>query len=315
LIRNMPNIVDVLREEAISDCVAYTEFMLKYKKGEDVLHSFFEGYEDPTYYSIRINTLSSINKYNKYICGGKDDVLKVRNLIKSNTAYSIVKTGFFIDKDFDNQTYPSDVYVTPTYSIENFYCTYEAVQEILDSVFHIKTDSQDNAKCIGAYERLLNEFNNKTIFFNAWLACQADYRNENKLKTRLNIDKKAKHYFDNIVLSDLSATKDFDEFATKDSIEAIYVDAPKVDVDILLKKVDQLKTWNQVERFRGKFQIRFLTNFLTKLQSIVGRPDSTFTEKYSCSLRFEYATICTTLSQFAITPSCLKQYIYRISQA
>jgi hypothetical protein len=310
----MNDIVDLLRLEGTSDCVAYTEFMLQYKKGQDVLYCFFEGYEDPTYYSVRINNFSGIDKKQKYICGGKDDVLKVHSLIKSNSHYSTVKTGFFIDNDFDSQSCSSEIYVTPTYSIENLYCLEDAVGEILDSEFRIRRDSEDYVKCMGIHRKLLAEFNDKTLLFNAWLACQADYRHEHKLNTRLNIDKKAKQYFDNIVFPDLSATKEFVEFSTKESIEELYIDAPKIEGDKLYKKVDEFSGYNYVEKFRGKFQIRFLTNFLTKLQSITGRADSDFSCKYPCKLRFEYATICTTLSQFAITPSCLKDYIYAISK-
>src|SRR5262245_29790616 len=137
------DLVNYLRTQATTDCVAFTEFMLQYKKGEDTLYCFFEGYEDRMYYPIRIENISNSEKYLDYICSGKDEVLKVHSLIKSNQYYKNIKTGFFIDKDFDDVTYPSDIYVTPTYSIENFYCCQEAFEKILITEFKIQKVDKD----------------------------------------------------------------------------------------------------------------------------------------------------------------------------
>jgi hypothetical protein len=306
--------VEALQEEATTDCVAYTEFMLQYKKGRDYLYCFFEGYEDPTYYAIRVDNVARTEKNHGYICGGKDDVLKVRDLIKQHSYYKTVKTGFFVDKDFDNLTYPVDVYVTPTYSVENLYCVTDSLEKILTTEFRIKNNDSDLAECIGKYLELQNEFNQKTLLFNSWLACQADYRIANGAHVRLNIDKKAKGHFDNIVLPDISGIKNFDDFSTKERIEAIYTEAVIIDNGTLFKKVAEFDSHGQSYFFRGKFQIRFLTSFLSRIQAILGRDNPIWLKKYSCSLRFEHSTICSALSQYAQTPQCLKDYIFLVSK-
>lgn len=309
----MPDIVDTLREEATSDCVAYTEFMLQYKKGEDILYCFFEGYEDRTYYTIRIENISKTNSFCDFICGGKDEVIKVHDLIKSNIHYKDVKTGFFIDLDFDNYEVSHSIYQTPFYSIENFYCTKEAFEKVILAEFKMKRTDKDFNKCVENYLSLQEKFCSETLLFNAWLSCQADIRNSTQSSTRLKIDTKVKAVFDKIVNPDLTSIKSFEEIKEKNKLEQIFEKAPKVQDEDLHTKQQKFETINPIMFFRGKFMLRFLESYLCRLQSIFGLKSSPFENKYSCSLRVEYNTLCSNLSQYANTPNCLKEYILRIS--
>lgn len=306
----MSDLVEKLLEESISDCVAFTEFMLNYKINEDNLYCFFEGNEDRFYYSIRIDLLASTANNKSFICGGKEKVLKVYELIKDNNYYKNVKTSFYIDSDFDNnEINTDDIYVTPTYSIENLYCTKESFEKILISEFKMKPDEKDFIKCVENYIYIQEKFNEETLMLNAWLACQADFRNEHKINTYLKIDNKVKTYFDKIVLTDLSSIKELVGIKSKADIENIFVNSPIIENSKLEEKVEYFKTVNKSHKFRGKFILRLLENYLCRLQSISGENPSMFEKKYSANLRFEYATICSNLSQYATTPNCLKNYI------
>lgn len=305
------DIVERLREAGTSDCVAYAEFMYQYKRTEDVLYCFFEGYEDRTYYTIRIENISNKTIVD-FVCGGKEDVIKVHNLIKESLHYQNVKTAFFVDSDFDNYDVPDNIYKTPTYSIENLYCIQEAFEKILVTEFKMRRTDDDFKKCVVNYTNLQNQFTSEMLLFNAWLACQADIRNNLKTKTRLNIDNKVKSHFDKIVLSDLTGIKTLDGLKTKQDILIIYNNSPDVSDDNLNAKCDEFRNVNQIEKFRGKFLLRFLESYLCRLQSIFGMPCSPYENKYSCNLRIENATICSSLTQYAKTPECLKQYITAI---
>lgn len=307
------DIVERLREEATSDCVAYTEFMLQYKRTNDALYCFFEGYEDRTYYTIRVENISD-SSVTDFVCGGKDDVIKVHSLIKKNPLYQSAKTGFFVDSDFDNYDIPIGIYKTPTYSIENLYCLQESFEKILIAEFKMKRTDDDFKKCIENYKNLKEKFTSEILFFNAWLACQADIRNSQSIKTRLNIDSKVKSFFDKVVLSDLSDIKTLDGLKIKQDIQDIYNNSPEVPDEQLNLKCQIFTDSNQVEKFRGKFLLRFLESYLRRLQSVFGMAYSPFEKKYSCSLRIEYATMCSNLSQYAKTPECLKQYVTKLSQ-
>ncbi|CAM3136208.1 DUF4435 domain-containing protein [Flavobacterium frigoris] len=305
----MIDIVEVLLEESVSDCVAYTEFMLNYNKNEDKLYCFFEGNEDRFYYSVRIDLLASTGNNNSFICGGKEKVLKVYQLIKANNYYKNVKTSFYIDSDFDENEINPDIYITPTYSIENLYCTKESFEKILISEFKMNPKENDFIKCVENYISIQERFNEETLLLNAWLACQSDFRYENKNNTYLKIDKNVKTYFDKIVLTDLSSIKELDGIKTKIDIENIFVDSPKIENDKLETKMAYFNTLDKSNKFRGKFILKLLENYLCRLQSISGVNPHMFEKKYSSNLRYEYATICSSLSQYATTPDCLKNYI------
>lgn len=309
----MSELIDKLKAEATSDCVAFAEFMLQYKKGEDILYCFFEGFEDRTYYSIRIENISKSENFRDYVCGGKDQVIKVHNLVKNNDHYKTIKTAFFVDKDFDeNKSLSEEIYVTPTYSIENLYCCKESFEKILITEFKMKRTDKDFNSCIQNYLKLQQDFNIETLNFNSWLACQADYRNKNKATTRLNIEKKVKVYFEKIVHPDLTQIKAFPDLQTKEQFENIFNEAPKIEDEKFTSKIAEFLTIEQTNAFRGKFLLRFLESYLCRLQSIFGTNDSPFENKYSCKLRIEYPTICSNLTQYAKTSGCLKDYIQRI---
>ena len=309
----MTDIIESARQQATDDCVAFAEFITQYKKKQDILYCFFEGYEDQTFYPIRIESYSKAQDYRDYVCGGKEEVLKVHNLIKNHSHYKTTKTAFFVDRDFDSELINDDVYVTPTYSIENFYCFEGSVGKVLRAEFKINVNHSDYTICLENYRHRLQEFNQQILLLNAWLACQADYRSANRMNTRLKIDKKLKRYFDNVVKPDLQTIEDFSVFDSKESLEKIFENSPIIDDQTLNEKIQLFKSVNHTYIFRGKFLIYFLTNYLSRLQSIMGTSNSPFEKQYSCSLRFENTTICTTLSQHAVTSECLKAYVLKVS--
>jgi len=113
---------------------AYQEFLLYYKHKGKTLHLFFEGKDDPSFYSgfineIIINDLSPHNTYICYshICGDKYKVYEM--YVKITNRFTKSRCLFFVDKDFSDyleQNYPYDehIYVTDFYSIENFLSKY-----------------------------------------------------------------------------------------------------------------------------------------------------------------------------------------------
>ena len=62
--------------------------------------------------------------------------------------------------------------------------------------------------------------------------------------------------------------------------------------------------------------LRFLEAFLFKLQSFdFKKNNNVFEKKYSSSLRIEYNTMCSALSQYAETPQCLRDYLQNYEYA
>ena len=197
------NIVDSLRSESESDCVAYTEFMLAYDKNNNSkLYLFFEGNEDRYYYPIRIENILNNSNIEDFVCNGKENVLKVHSLIKNAEAYKNLPTLFFIDSDFDENNYCSSIYVTPTYSLENFYVNEKSVEKIVIYEFKFAKETLDFVNIMGVYRNLINQFLNNVDKLNIWLACQADIRKEQDTLTRLKIDKSLNGYIKKSMICD-----------------------------------------------------------------------------------------------------------------
>ncbi|WP_323756801.1 DUF4435 domain-containing protein [Roseivirga sp.] len=309
------SIIEEAKAELGSGLVAYTEFVLDFKKGSKAVYCFYEGKEDRSFYSHRVKMLHPQNDYLDYICLGKDNVIKVRSLINHQKGYSECNIGYFIDSDFDPKNTIQDIYSTPCYSIENLFVVDSAFENILLNEFNISRQCQCFNQIISFYKSSQHQFHEQSILLNSWLACQADYRSENKISTRLGIDDKIKSIiknedFNKVVSPDLKSINFPADLLSQDKIEGLFPDAPKIPKK---KLDDKILEFDQVQKeltFRGKFELRFLISFLNRLQSEIGKTKgSLFKKKYSCSLRFEYTTAISQLTNNSETPPCLVSYI------
>ncbi|HFK5567413.1 TPA: DUF4435 domain-containing protein [Elizabethkingia anophelis] len=308
---NKLDIVNELRAESETDCVAYTQFMLSFKKNDEKIYAFFEGYEDRYYYPIRIETILGNKEIIDFICGGKDNVLKVHSLIKGSKVYKSCTSFFFIDSDFDSNNHHNTIYVTPTYSLENLYVTPKTVEKILISEFKFLRNSDDIIKCISIYNTLIDKFITDIDKLNIWLACQSQIRNDQNISTRLNIDKYLKDIFSkSIICEDLNNYINIESISTKEKIENIFADAPNITNELYNNKENEFKNIDKLLKYRGKFLLKFLEIFLFRLQSLnYTKYNKIFQNKYSSNLRIEYNTMCSNLTQYAETPDCLRNYL------
>lgn len=311
------DLIDILREEADSEHVAFTNFTLKYKNECDKLYCFFEGEDDKKYYSFRIKHITERDFF-EFPCGGKEQVIKAYNLINSKKEYKISKILFFIDKDFDGEKVYSNpqIYTTPCYSIENFYTSKKAMCNILKDEFSLQEDDSDFSLVIDIYENLQSKFHSETLILNSWLACQSDKRTNSKLQSRLKIDNCTNDMFKKIVKSDLKSIYEFPQISSHKKIEEnVFVKASKVSSDDLSNKIIFFDTKNKQQLFRGKFEIKFLASFLNKLQTEIGNNSSQlFSNVHNCNLRFEVDNILSVLTQYADTPECLMKYLKRYNK-
>ncbi|MCT7510435.1 DUF4435 domain-containing protein [Aliarcobacter cryaerophilus] len=292
----------------------YTLFAKKYKKDVGYVYYFHEGEEDPYFYDPIIDTILNKNCIS-ICCNGKDNVIETHSLMMKKREHKNTKCLYFIDKDYSSNTgVNKEIYVTPYYSIENFYVTNNVIKKILEIDF--KMDPNDVSKVIKIYKKLQTEFNKKLTFFNSWLACQNDYRETNKTNTKLNIDKKANKYFkiDEITKEDIISKKfelkKFDELNDIINIKSLYPDAPEIDIQIIEDKIDIFKHKRNLHRyFRGKFELKFTKSFLIILKKVVEVDNSLFSKRYSCQLNFTSINILNSLSSRAEKPDCLRTYI------
>ena len=301
------SLIEKLRNNRETAPAAYAKFVLSYSKEKNSLYCFFEGDEDKRYYRTRLK-----QKFENFTCVGKDHVKKVHRMINEHKEYNSANTLFFIDKDFSDEQTSGNMYVTPCYSIENFYTTKEVLKNIIINEFNLRESDNDFTLILEKFNQLQTKFHNELLIFNAWLACQSDLREKNSIKTYLSIDTKVKSYFDGIVKNTLGEIKIFDDLKNIDFIEnTLFYEAPKIEPQKLQEKIDEFKSKIGSCIFRGKFELRFMVSFLQQLKNEIGQKPSKsiFKKRHRCTFEFKYENIISTLSQYSITPNCLQEFI------
>ena len=155
--------------EVSVDFLSYTRLRLK-----AACHIFvLEGKDDPKFYTPHI--LSSIeSEYEILSVNGKSNVLDMRERIRRHPKYKYDSTAFFIDRDFDSIQPEKDLYITPTYSIENFYSNPYVFRQIIVNecrLSDIKIDPDNKIKdsLTEKYKEMQESFhkNKRVIFANA----------------------------------------------------------------------------------------------------------------------------------------------------
>jgi len=306
------SLITKMREKKTDAIVGYTDFIRVYSKKRNRFYCFFEAKDDEIYYSPVIEHVKPNKRFDTFTCSNKDGVVKVYELIKKHKIYRKVKTGFFIDRDFDRLMQNPDIYETPFYSIENFYVGTRSIKKILYEQFRMPRDSNDFRLCADLYRRLQSEFHSKVLNLNAWLACYADIRNK-KSSAILRLNIKDKISFADKIASDLSEVSvtslSFNELTALFGSPVGLIDKKKY-----RKKKNKFKSCRKSEVFRGKFEIQFFVSFLSKLKNAIEKPKQTLCSKpYKITLQFTYTNIYTQLNSYAYVPNSLHKYIRRIA--
>jgi len=193
--------LDDLKNSRNKPQVAYQEFALLVGKFPDNLFCFFEG-KDNDYYVPRIKNVT--NQYQFVICGNKKSVIYVHDLIKNRPEYRKYKTGFFIDRDFDNPRKQDSlpIFETPCYSIENLYVSVHVFKEILINQF-LLSEGKDNqllTQLLNLYCERQKEFHDAVLLFNAWYACLIEKKENESKPPNVNLDEKFPKGFISVTL-------------------------------------------------------------------------------------------------------------------
>jgi len=123
------------------------EFTILYTTNGDEIHVFVEGDEDVFFYKPYIKAMLTNISIHQYVCGGKTQVVSVREWIRAR-GYDIKRCAFFVDRDYDDllssQIAVDDrTYITDYYSIENHVVCEDAAEFVLCDVAKIPKSHRD----------------------------------------------------------------------------------------------------------------------------------------------------------------------------
>lgn len=296
----MSKLVEEMRSSRYLRSAVFMEFTQRYKYFETHAFCFYEG-EDGKYYDSRIE--KKFKKTFTFRAGNKKEVLKVFQLIKRDKQYSNVVCMFFIDKDFDDSIKDSyeSLYETPCYSVENLYAQEKCLRAILRTEFSLNEDDDDFEKCISLFKSHQKKFNEYMTVFNAIMLVQK--RKKKFEKTLCINDVKTVHLVEvtiNDVRENCYHAKKISEMIEK-------LSSSKDELDNTINELSAMQECSLY--FRGKNQLDFFVTIIDILKYEITNKSGFF----SNDIRKPSINISNNrlseLSQYAITPSCLKDFI------
>lgn len=274
--------------------------LLSGNNNKEALYYFIEGYDAP-YYDHRVNLFCKGESI-PIKCNGKSNVISIRNLLKSKQEYKDHKIGFFVDKDFDNNLgIGENIYITPCYSIENFYTNTETLANILKCEFDILPSERVHTQILDLFKQQQSSFHNAVLEFNAWYFCIKNH----EVRISVNLEDNFPREFINLEIGNIQK---------KYSIETIkekYPCCPEISGIDLNKAI--LSFGNFETALRGKYEMQFFCSFLTFL---IDDANSVKKRKYikkKTKFQINKSLILSQLSQYARTPADLEAYILKIA--
>ncbi|ALS32997.1 hypothetical protein PTRA_a1844 [Pseudoalteromonas translucida KMM 520] len=304
--------VDVLKKSRDSISVKFLEFTRIVSKGANKVAVFFEG-EDEKYFSVRINNIRPDIQWSGVNSKGKSNVIKLRNKIRKHSTYQNASCLFFVDSDFDCNSDINgfnDIYITPCYSIENLFLSSATFERVMTAEFGLSDVSEEH-KC---YQRALEVYDTtKESYlqvikeFNYLIRELRNMEKNGALSSRLNIN--------NLNISDLisvnlgSVSKEYDESKPI----TLFPELPENLQVSLQSSVEHFNDLCFEQWFRGKQHLEFLRVFLGRIkEDRCKKKDRTiFHAKVNVKLSLTKANCISELSQYADTPTCLKEFLER----
>ncbi|WP_426672047.1 DUF4435 domain-containing protein [Mucilaginibacter sp. McL0603] len=295
----MISATDLILVAKNSATTAYHKFVLLSNRRETDLFCFFEG-QDSKYYSPRIKAFSQTN-YHPIICGNKQTVIKTFQLLDEKEVYKKYKKLYFIDRDFDEKNENPHIYETPCYSIENLYCQEETLIEILKNEFSLTEEDREFHIIIETFRKNQKDYHSATALFNAWYAVLKCVRNKTGVSTNVSLDESLPKDFILLKIGELRSNYDLQK------IKETFPDALTVTDDDINKKEQEFLKADCSKIFRGKFEMHFFYKFLLYLIEDANKEKKMLKKKTSFSV--SRGLLLSQICQYAITPSCLNEYL------
>lgn len=283
------------------DCIEVIFQSYITSKNKNEIFLFFEGKDDFKYYCSRVSSIIGEKDFKKYHCNSKINVLKLYSMIKEkSTKEEKNRLLYFIDHDYDGAQIPDDIYMTSSYSIENYYFTDKAIRNLLMGVIGFSEENQDDNKDLETTFTFLknkrDEVIEEIIYSNAWYSLQIKKSKDQSCFPNLN---KLKDYN---AVKNIKNIKELEELATN----PIQVTENEVDIEIKSLREDS------VSKIRGKYFVQALTPVLKKVFQDAGRKENREFFIKKRKIRFSLSDVLCELASYAYTPPELTSYILKM---
>ena len=221
----------------------------------DTIVFAFEGDDDKIVYGQWIKRIRPELQYEPFPCGGKKGVRDLKNVVTRDLSGLGARVFFFVDRDFDDlQGFQdtSNIFMTETYSVENCFVTEEIIEEILRDEFpcHARPELRESISKVFRkdYEAFLVVTTdlNRRIYYAKKIPIEITRR----LPTSIR-------HFAMIKIGNVSRSTTPIEEAVVLGREPTFEEQEELN--------EEFAALSPRTRFRGKFALRFLKEWLMKL--------------------------------------------------
>lgn len=215
----------------------------------------FEGIDDKVVYFHWVKRITPKLQYEPFPCYGKDQVLKLKEMLKRDLGNISENVYFFIDRDFDDlrgELADANTFMSDNYSVENYLVSSDILEELLKNEFHCHGDVTVRASILDMFERMYSDFLLHTQEINLRLfLCR---RLRIKLKAPLP-DKINK------IACILPASISPSTFASAEVVQA----EREPNADECASLSEEFAGFDGSQRYRGKFALLFFLKWLENL--------------------------------------------------
>lgn len=260
--------INALKESMNEEVVIIHDFMISYSTKNNVLHAFFEGKTDSSFYISFLRRFMPDNWHLKtYICKNKNSVYYYFNqLSQKHTIQQPLL--FFVDKDIDNLIAcprPVDyrIYVTDYYSIENYIVTSESIEQLWSEIYSQPLGTKNSSTLIETFEKGLLIAQSIMIDIMAWFL----------MYTRAGVKP---DLYKILIMDYLHINKDLEVRRTIETDDFFQL----LDRNFILDKIDdvnikinrckeELLLFNPKEVIKGHLEMDFFFSFINELKTTI----------------------------------------------
>jgi hypothetical protein len=274
-----------------------------------------EGSDDAVFYSSIFKREGNQSTEYFFVANGKDNVLGLRELILKSK--DIPRGGgvvFFVDRDFDGlkgQAAGREIYMTPTYSIENILVCKGAFRNILLAEFKLgDADSiQDIDRILLQFDKIMEQHAAALAEANELIHCVRQEALKSNLLTTGSISDQPKKFAD-IDAETLTVTKNASGKAIE---ELITIQTPIPEV-LLNQYKEDFSALAPNTSWRGKFLYFLFRRFVFFLVEDKNKNTPKYFSKGGGRISLDTATdsFIRVLAAGCVIPECLKQFVVGI---
>jgi len=298
--------LDSLRSSLNDKVVVTHDFLLEYNPESNIVHAFFEGKTDESFYGTFIRRLKPKKwKLCSYVCGNKDSVYYHHEKLSSRHRRN-QPLLFFVDKDIEDiipfeRVLDETIYVTGYYSVESYVVSSEMLEQVWSEVFKQSSGTKESDQLIKTFKVAHDLAQEKLKEMMSWVL--AHRRQGSRPNLDCIVTKGLFIIDDNLCLT-------FQQ-PSLDELVQLLDERTKVETcphtKILIDQCkEELEAHNPKEVIRGHNEMDFFIQFINKLKQVVAKESG---NKIKANIEITKSNVLDLLGPRVLMPVQLSEFL------